>query len=193
MSTILRPSVAALGLGIVLAFVAAADAQSPARPAVSAAQHDWNVLLKVRNEANGWFQASTRLGQMTAIAAPGFNPNDLPSLAPFSTPYLYISFPHPEWGAQAGDYATDFRPFSATEAQSWTFQINANPTGGVVTLSWEADPAILARSTLTDVANNATINLGDAAYAGGVPVNISAATQAYVWTYTPPFLPPVIR
>ena len=31
---------------------------------------------------------------------------DLPEMAPFSTPYLTIVFPHDDWGDRAGDYAS---------------------------------------------------------------------------------------
>lgn len=186
-------NVALAGLAAVAALASAAWAQTPGRPVGSAVQFDWSVLLKARNDSTGLSHASTRLGEMAAVSAAGYNANDLPAPAPSSTPYLYISFPHPEWGANAGAYATDFRPVSATQAQSWTFQLNANPPGGVATLSWEGDARILAGSTLTDVANKKTINVSDPAHAAGVTVNVRSAAQTYVWTYTPPSLPTNIR
>jgi len=162
------------------AFAGAADAQTV--PA------SWNVLLKVDNPATGWKQRSARLGVLPD-AQVGYDRHDLPSMTPFSAPYLYIAFPHPEWGAKAGTYATDFRQpqsaFGAT-ATSWKFDLHASPASGVVYLGWEGDPAVLQRSAVTDTQTGLVYKAADPALgARGIAVTVTAETRSFIWTFQP--------
>ena len=188
-------------LGIVLAsllatsaFAGAAQAQTPASGGVAggvrpqAVAAGWSVLLKVENPATGWKQRSVRFGLMPD-AQVGYDRHDLPSMTPFSAPYLYIAFPHPEWGAKAGTYATDFRQpqsaFGAT-ATSWKFDLHASPASGVVYLGWEGDPAVLQRSTVTDTQTGLVYKAADPALgARGIAVTVTAETRSFIWTFQP--------
>ena len=107
----------------------------------------WQVRLRVTNPATG---AKTRalLGQRPA-AEPGYDPADLSALAPFASPYLTLVIPQPGWGTNKGDYAADFRPADGVPDQ-WNLELRSNPAGAAVMLRWEGDPAVLARSRLTD-------------------------------------------
>lgn len=148
----------------------------------------WNVLLKVENPATGWKQRSVRLGLMPD-AAVGYDRHDLPAMAPFSAPYLYIAFPHPEWGAKAGTYATDFRQPQSTfgaNATSWKFDLHASPASGTVYLGWEGDPAVLQRSTVTDTVTGRVYKAADPALGTrGIAVAVTAETRSFIWTFQP--------
>lgn len=173
--------VAVAGLLALGAASSAAQAQAP-----SPATTGWNVLLKVFNPATGAQQRSARFGQMPG-AAIGYDALDLPSKTPFSTPYLYISFPHTDWGAKAGYYATDFRAIQATRGMttSYRFYVYANPSGDTVRLSWEGDPQILQRSLLREESTGRIYQASDPALAGGINVTTSGERQLFVWVYRP--------
>jgi len=49
---------------------------------------------------------------------------------------LSLSFPHPNWGRQAGAYARDVQPAGAGET-TWQFVVEAPPGGEEVTLTWD--------------------------------------------------------
>lgn len=172
---------------IVLASLLATGALAGAADAQTAAS-GWNVLLKVDNPATGWKQRSTRLG-LAPDATAGFDRYDLPAMTPFSSPYLYLAFPHPEWGAKAGNYATDFRPLKSafdSSATSWKFDLHSSPASGTVYVSWEGDPAVLQRSTITDTQTGIVYKASDPALGGrGIQVAVTAETRSFVWTYRP--------
>lgn len=146
----------------------------------SAAASGWSVRLKLDNDAKGWKHHSSMLGQLPD-AQTGFDAHDLKALAPFSAPWLYIAFPHADWGGRAGDYTTDFRsPIEPTP--SWTFEVRGNPAGDTVYLRWEGDPTALKASTLTNLATGQTINVSDPRFmTAGVPITLTSAAQRYVW------------
>jgi hypothetical protein len=151
-----------------------------AREAV-AATPSWFVRLKLDNDAKGFKHHSSMLGQL-ANAQAGFDGQDLKGLAPFSAPFLYIAFPHADWGSRAGDYTTDFRSIS-DPAPSWTFEVRGNPVGDTVYLRWEGDPAALKASTLTNVATGQTINVSDPRFmTAGLPIKLTSASLRFIWT-----------
>lgn len=168
--------------GAIPAIVFASGIFGVACGTASAAPQGWFVRLKLENETRGWKHRSSMLGQQ-ANAQAGFDRNDLKSLPPFSAPYLYIAFPHPDWGGRAGDYTTDFR--SLTEATpSWTFEIRANPIGDKVYLRWEGDPAALKGSTLTNVATGQIIKVSDPKFiTAGAPIVMTSGVQRFVWKF----------
>jgi hypothetical protein len=104
-------------------------------------------------------------------------------MAPFATPYLSLVVPHPDWGPQAGDYASDFRPRSQ-QPQDWTFEVRADPLGGQVFLSWQGDSRILKRSRLVDLQTGQTLQPTDQRWAEqGYPITLSNPVQRYQWRY----------
>ncbi len=108
----------------------------------------WHVRLIA--EADGMRDAANVLGQLPQSLV-GFDAHDLPELAPFAAPYLTVLFPHPEWGQQAGDYATDFRPLAGAQPDRWRFDVATSETGATVTLSWQGPTQWLRRSVLKDL------------------------------------------
>ena len=168
----------------------AAAQPAPKAPAVSGHAHpqalanpaDWYIRLKLDNHVTGWEDHGGLLGQLSGAQA-GQDGRDLPKLAPFAKPYLSLFFPHPEWGPKAGDYATDFRPPSS-RPDDWTFEVRAEPVGGVVFLSWEGDAKQLKRMRLIDQQTGKTIQPAAKKWAKkGYPITLTNPVQRYTWRY----------
>jgi len=158
---------------------------APAVAQVEATASDWQVRLKLDNHTTGWRDHGNQLGQWRR-AKSGADALDVPELAPFAKPYLTLVFPHSNWGAKAGDYTTDFRPFS-TRTTDWSFEVRADPAGAVVFLSWDGDPAILARSRLIDRQTGQVIQPAATRWAKkGYPITLKNPVQRYVWRYLGP-------
>jgi len=147
---------------------------------------DWYIRLKVNNPVTGWEDRGALLGQLSD-AKTGFDGHDIPKMAPFSTPYLTLVFPHPDWGkTNAADYASDFHPVDLS-AHSWSFEVRANPVGSKVFLSWEGSPALLKRSQLLEVATGKIILPTDPLWTmKGYPITLNTAVQRYVWQVSAP-------
>ena len=138
----------------------------------------WKVRLRVENPKTG-AKARALLGQR-AGAEPGYDPADLTALAPFASPYLTLVFPQPGWGANKGDYGSDFRPADGV-AEQWNLELRGNPVGSQVVLRWEGDPAVLARSRLID--GKTVIDPANPAYANGYPLTLKTSIRALRWEY----------
>jgi len=138
----------------------------------------WKVRLRVENPKTG-AKARALLGQR-AGAEPGYDPADLTALAPFASPYLTLVFPQPGWGANKGDYGSDFRPADGV-AEQWNLELRSNPVGSQVVLRWEGDPAVLARSRLID--GKTVIDPANPAYANGYPLTLKTSVRALRWEY----------
>lgn len=138
----------------------------------------WKVRLRVENPKTG-AKARALLGQR-AGAEPGYDPADLTALAPFASPYLTLVFPQPGWGANKGDYGSDFRPADGV-AEQWNLDLRGNPVGSQVVLRWEGDPAVLARSRLID--GKTVIDPANPAYANGYPLTLKTSIRALRWEY----------
>ncbi len=110
----------------------------------------WHVRLIA--EADGLRDEGNLFGQLaTSVAGPDLH--DLKELPPFDSPYLTVVFPHPDWGNQAGDYATDFHRLSRRpHRHTWTFEVRASPGVEEVTLSWDGPARIVRRLRLFDQA-----------------------------------------
>lgn len=104
---------------------------------------EWYVRLSVEEPTLGLRDRNNVLGQLED-AAVGYDRYDLPELAPAYQPYLTVVFPHPDWGAKAGDYASDYRPTNrGLPAASWRFEIRSD-VARTVRLRWEGPAAILS-------------------------------------------------
>ncbi len=155
-------------------------------------RREWYLRLLVDEPATGYKDHNSVLGQLLS-AQSGYDPRDLAELPPFGKPFLTLSFPHPTWGPQAGDYASDFRsaqklnargrPMPGLPTADWTFQIRADRPGVQVTLRWAGDPAILARSRLFDPASGRTIVPTAKAWAQGYPLTLTQGSRTLTWRY----------
>jgi hypothetical protein len=146
----------------------------------------WRVQLIVSIAAKGLRDPGNWLGRIPG-AKNGFDSSDLPEMAPL-TPYLTLVFPHPEWLDQAGNYASDFHhPATVRDAatRTWNFDIRADQgqIGQTVFLSWEGDPAVLKRCSVTDPLSGKVFNLSDPKYRFGMPVVMDSPVQSYIWEY----------
>lgn len=137
---------------------------------------EWRVRLTAENAANGW-QTSVLFGQWTD-AETGHDAADLRSMAPYASPYLSLAIPHADWGADQGDYASDFRPADGFPAL-WDLNLRANPSRMALLLTWDGDAAVLARSRLID--GSKVIDLAD--YPDGYPVNLTGKLRRLRWEY----------
>ena len=144
-------------------------------------QGEWYVRLNVDNPKTGWKDHNTVLGQLVA-AKDGYDASDLVEMTPFASPYLTLVFPHPEWGGKAGNYASDLRSASGLPTV-WNVDLQADPVGSQVVLTWQGDPAILARSQLTDLLTGKVINPTDPQWAKGYPVTLSTSVRHFTWSY----------
>ena len=126
--------------------------RAPAVP--SQAQGDWLVSLEA--ESADLKDPGNVLGQL-ADALDGKDYHDLVEMAPFGGRYLSIVFPHPDWGAFAGDYASDFRAPHPTGAGEWLFDVIAAGLNAPVTLSWTSQGIALDRAALIDEATGERI------------------------------------
>jgi hypothetical protein len=148
-----------------------------------AADGEWQIKLKVDNKVTAWKDHSNLLGQKLT-AKPRADAHDLSEMPPFATPYLSLVFPHPNWGAKAGDYATDFRPGQGLKPTNWTFELRGSPTGQKLVLSWEGDAAILKRSRLVDLQTGKTIKPATRTYVQkGYTLILKRPVQRYIWRY----------
>ncbi len=107
-------------------------------------------VVRLIAEADGLRDAGNLLGQLDG-SLDGRDLHDLVELSPFAAPYLTVVFPQPDWGDQAGDYATDFHARKRRSARdSWVFEVRASPEVEQVTLSWEGPRRKVARLRLRD-------------------------------------------
>lgn len=155
-------------------------------PSQAASDPSWYIRLKVDNYANKWSYDGALFGQQPG-AKTTWDAQDLPAMAPFSSPYLYLTFPRPTWGAKAGDYATEFRPSVARTAGDWPFELRASNVGTTVYLRRDGDTAILKRSLLIESATGKAVSGIDPRWSGqGIPIKITATAQKYIWRYLGP-------
>ncbi len=168
------------------------QARAEAHEVARAEGREWSVRLKLDQPSNGFYDHTNTIGQMLS-AQDGYDPADLVEMPPFAAPYLTLDFPHPEWGARAGRYASDFRsaqrlnsrgkPVSGLPAGDWAFEIRADKPGGTVVLTWEGPPEILARSILIDRATGRAIKPTAKPYRQGYRLTLTSTTRSLVWRY----------
>lgn len=176
------------------------QSQGLAPPAAEAAAHqtaqaegrEWRVRLKLDQPATGFTDHYNQLGQRLD-AKSDYDPADLIEMPPFAAPWLTLVFPHPEWGARAGDYATDFRsaqrlnprgkPVAGLPAATWNFEIRADQPGGEVVLTWEGPAAILARSRLRDRDTGKIIAPSGRGAAQGYRLKLTTKVRRLTWQF----------
>ena len=121
----------------------------PCGPPAFSRPGGWFIRLVV--ESGGLRDDANVFGQL-ADSVVGYDAHDLEELAPFGDSFLTVVFPHPDWGAQAGDYASDYHPLrSASVPDEWRFEVRSSNPESVVTLRWEGPASRLLGSILIDV------------------------------------------
>ena len=171
---------------LVPAIATAADAVTATPVATGSDPAAWHVRLMASDPANGWTFEGIFLGQQP-LAATTWDPQDMRGMAPFSSPYMLLTFPRANWGTRAGDYASDFRPTGALRADDWPFELRASQVGSTVYLRREGDDPILARSQLINAATGEVIAGDDPRWsAEGIPVTTTSTVQKFVWRYLGP-------
>jgi trimeric autotransporter adhesin len=114
--------------------------------------------VRVVAEGGGLTDRGNVLGQLST-AADGLDAHDLPELPPFSSPYLTVVFPHPEWGGALPQYASDYRKLVKGNVGTWDFEVRSDDPSRAVTLSFDGPGYILKKATLTDLATGQRIAL----------------------------------
>jgi hypothetical protein len=167
------------------------QAERAAHATALAEGREWYLRLNVDEPATGYRDHNSVLGQLLG-ARNGRDPRDLAELPPFGTPYLTLVFPHAEWGASAGDYASDFRsaqrlsggnPVPGLPAADWAFEIRTDRPGTPVVLTWEGPPEILQRSRLIDRTSGRTLFPTAKVNAQGYRVTLTTGKGAFTWRY----------
>jgi hypothetical protein len=115
---------------------------------------------KDANNVFGWLRDARR----------GYDRHDLMEMPPFGADYLTIVFPHPDWGEQAGDYASDFHrlPRDRRNGDAWRFAVRSGDPMRWLTLTWDGPAAILRRSVLIDETTGTRIPARDGRYEFGL-------------------------
>jgi hypothetical protein len=170
--------------------LSAAEAIRAAHAKALGMGREWYVRLKVDDPATGFRDHNNVFGQLLT-ARDGYDPDDLVEMAPYAKPYLTLVFPHQDWKATPGDYASDFRAARASKPgitqgrnpASWTFVIRAEPLGAQVILSWEGKAEVLKRSRLIDQTTGETLQPSAAAWANGYPVDLRKGPRTFIWRY----------
>jgi hypothetical protein len=145
-----------------------------------AAPTGWFIRVIAENTAEKLSDPSNVLGLMSD-SINTYDSHDLIEMAPFGTPYLTLVFPHPEWGAKAGDYTTEFQAQNKL-THIWNFEVRSDKTTRNVTLRWEGDKAKLLKSTLRDVKTSKTYNIGATK---NLTFTMGATKRLFVWTVQP--------
>lgn len=78
-----------------------------------------------------------------------YDNHDLLEIPPMGTPYLTLVFPHPDWGTNAGNYASDFHPIS-NAVDAWKFSVLSDNTQRTINLYWSGNEDWINRSQLLD-------------------------------------------
>ncbi len=104
-----------------------------ARPAVATPEGGW--LVNLETSLGGLKDTATYFGAAPGGAAGYSRTLDAPKPpAVTAAPTVYTAFAHPDWGAQAGNYAVDMR--SLSPKSTWPLVVWTNLPGSTVTLRW---------------------------------------------------------
>ncbi|MGJ0507317.1 MAG: hypothetical protein ACR652_09305 [Methylocystis sp.] len=92
--------------------------------------------------------------------------------------FLYVTIPHPDWGAKAGDYVSDYRTPSATGVSAWSFVIHSDLVGATVRIRMQTDKQTFANCVLNDVSANRGYPLSMADFFAGVSVTMDSTDKS---------------
>ncbi|MGC8666927.1 MAG: hypothetical protein ACP5VE_02260 [Chthonomonadales bacterium] len=137
------------------------------------APQGWSAILRVRAEDGS--ASSVILGRADG-AADGYDARFDALLPPgFSRAGPTVSFPHPEWGANAGEYYSEVH--SPLSPAPWDFRVTVPDPRKVYTLNWPGyhNPPGGTRLVLVDPSNGRRVYLDRASAYTFVP-NSSAAS-----------------
>ena len=98
--------------------------------------YEWYVRLIAEVPSKNMKDRGNVIGQLYESNA-SKDSHDLMELAPFGANYLTIVFPHPEWGADAGDYTSDYHSRENYRNDMWEFEVRTSATYDDVTLTWD--------------------------------------------------------
>ena len=145
----------------------AARARQVTRSSPPGAPRGWSAILRVR--AQDGSGSAIVLGRADG-ASPGFDARFDALLPPgFGQTGPTMAFPHPDWGANAGQYYSEVHDTLSSAA--WTFQVSVPDPRKPYTLSWPGyrDPPGGTRMVLEDVSTGRRIYLDRASAYTFVP------------------------
>ncbi len=90
--------------------------------------------MSVESQAERLADRRNVVGQLRASVA-GYDRHDLKELAPFSSPYLALVFPHSDWDEHAADFTSDYHYINDGPDQ-WSFDVRSDHPGREITLYW---------------------------------------------------------
>ena len=142
----------------------------------------WTVDLKVYDYQRNMSHNNTTIGRL-ANGIDGNDPLDIPRTPPFSSPYLYASVTHTDWGTKSGDYATDIRKPVKQAQTDWRFKISTDAAGGTVRLKWQASNlGILSKCQLIDADTSKSYSPGSSNFVtDGINVAMTSSTRNFIW------------
>ncbi len=136
---------------------------------------EWYVRLIAAAPAEGLKDRGHVLGQLRS-SEQRYDAHDLEALAPSHTPYLTIVFPHWNWGAKAGDYASDYHPVKPG-ADTWDFEVRTDNPRRQIELSWQATGDAPLNMSLRDTKTGAVIPV----QAGRYVFTMGALARSFTW------------
>ena len=148
---------------------------------------EWFLRLKVNEPGTRYKDHNTVIGQLLT-AQDGYDSHDLAEMDPYASPYLTLVIPHADWGAQAGNYASDYRLAGgdkkwALKPATWTVELRAKPGDRQVVLNWEGDTKILQASRLRDLQTGKIIKPTDKRYRDGYAFTMKGETRRLAWEF----------
>jgi hypothetical protein len=142
---------------------------------------EWYVRLIAAAPAERLKDSGHVLGQLRS-SEQRYDAHDLEALAPSHTPYLTIVFPHWNWGAKAGDYASDYHPVKPG-ADTWEFEVRTDNPRRQIELSWQATGDAPMNMSLRDTKTGAVIPV----QAGRYVFTMGAPARSFTWrSFTSP-------
>lgn len=100
-------------------------------------EQEWYLRLIAESPSEGLRDRGNVLGQLQDSVA-GYDSHDLIELAPFSTPYLTIVFPHDDWDDQSGNYSSNYHEaFDYYAEDQWIFQVKSDNPYRDINLYWD--------------------------------------------------------
>ncbi len=143
----------------------------------------------VADDPSGWFirlivesgsqvDRANVFGQLSD-SVDEYDSHDLIELDPFGNDYLSIVFPHREWGAQSGNYASSFhRTKLQPWKDAWTFEVLSSDSSAQVVLRWQGPDSQISRSKLVDNETNKRIRPNiDGSYA----FTMTGPSRSFTW------------